>query len=204
MADKIVYMRAGETLEIRHVEHADLGRNAKDWQWQPQPKSDLFKIDGPGSITPSRPDFVCNDCREWTSGPQRPATVATSGSGWAMLPLDPTPKMQIAGYDALGADRECRCDQYDCYRAMVAMAPQFPAPEIRVLPLKWERNEAGSWFAHSILGVYLVRDGRWWIEGRLSPSDAGADHLAKTAAQTHYETAILSATASTAKEPSDD
>jgi hypothetical protein len=43
--------------------------------------------------------------------------------GWKLVPADPTPEMQAAGFKALGSDRECACDQYDCYLAMIAAAP---------------------------------------------------------------------------------
>jgi hypothetical protein len=43
--------------------------------------------------------------------------------GWKLVPAEPTPEMQAAGFKALGSDRECSCDQYDCYLAMIAAAP---------------------------------------------------------------------------------
>lgn len=56
--------------------------------------------------------------------PMRAAlSAALSLSGWKLVPEDPTPEMQKAGFAALGEDRECECDQYDCYLAMVAAAP---------------------------------------------------------------------------------
>lgn len=35
---------------------------------------------------------------------------------------EPTAKMQIVGFDALGPDRHCPCDQYDCWQTMIDAA----------------------------------------------------------------------------------
>lgn len=51
----------------------------------------------------------------------------SSTGGMRLLPVDPTPEMQAAGFAALGSDRDCTCDQYDCYKAMIEAAPFFTA-----------------------------------------------------------------------------
>lgn len=61
--------------------------------------------------------------------------------GWMLVPEGPTPEMQLAGFDALGRDRECDCDQYDCYMAMVAVAPKPFAGSIPYdSPFSFERT----------------------------------------------------------------
>jgi hypothetical protein len=61
--------------------------------------------------------------------------------GWRLVPEDPTPEMQRVGFETLGPDRECACDQYDCYRSMVAAAPQPFANSIPYdSPFSYERT----------------------------------------------------------------
>jgi hypothetical protein len=60
--------------------------------------------------------------------------------GWRLVPEDPTPEMQRVGFETLGPDRECPCDQYDCYRSMVAAAPEPFASSIPYdSPFSYER-----------------------------------------------------------------
>ncbi|RAL98688.1 hypothetical protein [Agrobacterium sp. MS2] len=69
MADKVIYMRPGETLEIRHLTHEDYDRNAKSWQDQARPQSDLIRINGPHSITPARMDLEFRHWKTWSTSP---------------------------------------------------------------------------------------------------------------------------------------
>ncbi len=71
MADKVIYMRPGETLEIRHILYGDFERNAKSWQTQPRPEKDLIKINGPHSITPATPLLECNHWKTWSAAPAK-------------------------------------------------------------------------------------------------------------------------------------
>lgn len=65
MADKVIYMRPGETLEIRHLTHEAFDRNAKSWQAQARPERDLIRINGPHSITPATPMLECKHWKTW-------------------------------------------------------------------------------------------------------------------------------------------
>lgn len=71
MADKVIYMRPGETLEIRHIIHDDHDRNARSWRDQPRPERDLMRIDGPHSITPARMDLEFHHWKTWSAAPAK-------------------------------------------------------------------------------------------------------------------------------------
>jgi hypothetical protein len=61
--------------------------------------------------------------------------------GWKLVPEDPTAEMQRAGFETLGPDRDCPCDQYDCYRAMVEATPKpFAAVIPYDSPFSYERT----------------------------------------------------------------
>ncbi len=72
MVDKVIYMRPGETLEIRYLTHEDFHRNAKSWQEQTRPERDLIKINGPHSITPATPMLECEHWKTWSDAPPPP------------------------------------------------------------------------------------------------------------------------------------
>lgn len=74
MVDKIIYMRPGETLEIRHLTHEDFDRNAKSWQAQARPERDLIKINRPHSITPATPMLECKHWKDWGKAEPMPAS----------------------------------------------------------------------------------------------------------------------------------
>lgn len=79
MADKVIYMRPGETLEIRHLTHEDFDRNAKSWQDQARPERDLIRINGPHSITPATPMLECKHWKTWSDTPPPPPQSRETG-----------------------------------------------------------------------------------------------------------------------------
>ncbi|MDW9710000.1 hypothetical protein GOB44_08845 [Sinorhizobium meliloti] len=61
-----------------------------------------------------------------------------------------------------------------------------------IKPLEWRRNAAGSWFANTAIGTYLVNKGRWWVKGSTPLVDCGDDESAKMAAFEHFASRIRS------------
>ena len=87
--------------------------------------------------------------------PQEAKPVAADG--WVRVPITPTLDMEIAFAEQWYSKRRAidDCEMSDCYDAMLAAAPQQPAPAVGAdaLNLKryeWLRNEANQWHEDDI------------------------------------------------------